>query len=140
MDSKTYIGSLAESRVQTELIRQGFEVFIQTNGKAPFDFVAFKDNKLYRVSVKGTSGGPNEYGSYFIQLRKIRSNKTKNVIKPFNRDECDIVGFYIEDLDFVGFINSNEIQATNGLMFRKEPSNSFFGKSNILDDFKIIKL
>lgn len=137
MDSKTYLGSLAEAKVLAKLTEQKYHVFIQASGKAPFDLVAYKDDVLYRVSVKGTNSVEN--GAYKVTLSSTRSNRTGNRVIPFDSNTCDILAVYIQSLDCVCFIKADKILSTRSLAIREKPSKySNKNKSWIVGDLEFI--
>lgn len=119
MDNKTWLGSLGESKVAAELSRHRFHVFTQTTGKAPFDLVAYKDGYLYRINVK-TTQRLGKWGSWEVQLKSIRSNRTKSRIVPFDPQSCDVVAVYIEPIDKVCFLQIFEFSGRNTITLREE--------------------
>jgi Holliday junction resolvase-like predicted endonuclease len=110
MDNKILISSTGEAKVVYELTSKGYHIFNQVTGKAPFDLIAYKDDKLIRVSVK-TVSVKNKWGSYEAQLRRIRSNKTSNTIHLFDKNECDILAIYIFPEDLVFYINPKDLSS-----------------------------
>lgn len=140
MDDKTWIGGLAELKVMAELTKQRFYVFNQVSGKAPFDLIAYKSNKLFKISVKGTYRKLIESTSnYEIQIGRVRSNKNKNVVHKFNNNECDFVAVYIFDLDTVCFINSNHIKSGRVMSLRKIRSKHGNADTFIIDELSQLK-
>jgi hypothetical protein len=120
MDVRTRLGSLAEAKVIAKLVENGFNVFIQFSGKAPFDLVAYQDGQLLRVQVKGTAS-KTRYGVYQVQLKAIRSNRTRNVLHYFDPSACDVLAIYIEPLDTVCFLRADEVGSRGQLNLREEP-------------------
>lgn len=119
MDDTTWLGSVGESKVASELSRHRFHVFIQTTGKAPFDLVVYKDGYLYRVNVK-TTQSLNKWGSWEVQIKSIRSNRTRNRVVPFDPLSCDILAVYIEPLDQVCFLRASEISGRSSIALREK--------------------
>lgn len=119
MDNTTWLGSVGESKVASELSRYRFHVFIQTTGKAPFDLVVYKDGYLYRVNVK-TTQSINKWGSWEVQIKSIRSNRTKNRVVPFDPLSCDVLAVYIEPLDRVCFLRTSEISGRSSIALREK--------------------
>jgi len=110
MDEKTQISQLSELKVMTDLANQGYHIFNQVSGKAPFDIVISKGTELKRVSIKSNSQKPNKLGKYQIQLRRIRSNKTKNKIYKIEDNEFDILAIYIKEEDRIVYLSINEVK------------------------------
>lgn len=119
MDNTTWLGSLGESKVASELSKHRFHVFIQTTGKAPFDLVAYKDGYLYRVNVKATQR-LDKWGSWEVHLKSVRSNRTRNRIVPFDPQSCDVLAVYIEPLDTVCFLRISQVSGKNAIALREK--------------------
>ena len=121
MEDCNKIGTLSELKVATELTAQDYHVFIQISGKAPFDLVAEKQGRLWRISVKGTAKNfSTKRGSVEIGLRRTRANRHSTIIHPFSPNECDILAVYIKVLDSVCFIPAVRIKGTNCISIRRE--------------------
>lgn len=138
MDIKTQISSISELRVAEEFVRNGFSVFQQINGKEPFDLVVCIKDILYKVSVKSVLR-INKNNSYSVQLRRIRSNKTKNNIYLFDNKSCDILAVYLHDINKVVFISTRSITKYAMISIRKEKTNrakgSFIIEEHTLNKF-----
>ena len=113
------MGSVGESKVASELSRHRFHVFIQTTGKAPFDLVVYKDGYLYRVNVK-TTQRLDKWGSWEVQVKSVRSNRTKNKVVPFDPLSCDVLAVYIEPLDRVCFLRASEVSGKCSIALREK--------------------
>lgn len=106
MDSKTYASNLSEAKVVADLAQKSFHTFTQTSGKAPFDVVAVKENKLYRIQIKACYK-PNKSGGHVIQLRTIHPSATKgNKIVKFDASKCDLLAVYLIDLDKIFYLEA----------------------------------
>jgi|SRR5689334_2247094 len=116
MDSKTQIAAMSESMVEYELTKQGWHVFKQTTGKAPFDLVAYQDGRMIRVSVKSTQAGLQ------IDLRRIRSNKKGTIVHKFDATSCDIVACYLHEIKTVVFVKSQDVKNQGAVVFAIRPS------------------
>lgn len=119
MDDKTYLGAIGEAKVIAELTKHKYHVFTQVTGKAPFDLIAYKDNKLYRISVK-TVEKKNKYGSYTVQLKSVRSNRSTNTILNFDNTSCDLLAVYIVETDEVIMKDAASITAKSGLVIKRK--------------------
>ena len=119
MDDTTWLGSVGESKVASELSRHRFHVFIQTTGKAPFDLVVYKDGYLYRVNVK-TTQRLDKWGSWEVQIKSVRSNRSKNRVVPFDPLSCDVLAVYIEPLDQVCFLRASEVSEKCSIALREK--------------------
>ena len=119
MDARTRLGSLAEAQVIAKLVENGFDVFIQFSGKAPFDLVAHRQGHILRVQVKGTAS-KSRYGTYQVQLKAVRANRIQNTLHCFDPSQCDVLAVYIEPLNTVCFLRAEEVRARNQLNLREQ--------------------
>lgn len=117
-----WLGNLAEAKVAAELIRQRFEVFTSTTGKAPFDLVAYQDGRLLRVEVRGISQQENS-GSYSVRLTSTRGTTGNGRrYQAINRAHADLLAVYVLPWDSVAFIAMADIVNKQTLTFRNESS------------------
>lgn len=127
MDHKTWLSSYSEARTIAEYTKHGWHVFDQVSGKAPFDLIAYKDGEVRRVTVKAsTQKSRSGKNSYNVELRSIRSNRTKNKINLLNKDQFDEIVVYIEPLDVLYFFKPEEVGTSiltinTGLVYREVP-------------------
>ena len=104
------IGSLGKAKAICKLIEDGYDVFMELDGKSPFDLVGHKDGKLFRIEIKSTNTRTKYNTGWEVQIKKVRSNKTKSKITNFNKDQCDLLVIYIHGLNSVFIIPSNEVK------------------------------
>lgn len=112
--NNTERGVKGEALVLQHLIEEGYEVFLPFGGKTNTDLVAERDGTLYRVQVKSTSVRKSS-GRYVVQIKKVRSNKTKNNITSFNNQDCDILAVAILPENRVILLDSKSILSKNML-------------------------
>jgi len=106
-------GALGEAAVLKELIKQEYTVFTQFDGQSPFDMVAYKNNVLYRVSVKSTKSLNNN--SWQIELRQRGLNRSSY----FDPDASDILAIYIEPEDRVILLESKSITSKRSINIKQ---------------------
>ncbi|MFI3217618.1 MAG: group I intron-associated PD-(D/E)XK endonuclease [Methylococcales bacterium] len=120
MDSKTLNGQLAELSVLRRLVQEGWDVFTPFSGKTAHDIIAYRDSiGVITIQVKSTSQVASS-GSYVVELKSVRSNKSINSIKKFNNKIQDVLAVYITTLDTVLFIVSDSITNTSAIRFSLE--------------------
>lgn len=98
MNYKNRDGAIAEAKALVYLMEQGYTVFTQFDGHAPFDIAAYFKNELgyhfLRVSVKSTAQETNN--AYSVTIAQNG--------KPFDPESCDLLLVYITSLGtFVEF-------------------------------------
>ena len=107
MDRKTK-GRLAESKVISHLIENGYEVYIPFSNNSKYDVLALKDGILKRVSTKFTST-QKPSGAWEIELRQISRRKDNAVhIEKFDNTQFDIIAVYIGPKDKVILIEARK--------------------------------
>lgn len=138
MDHKTWLGDLAEAKVVAVLIEQEFDVFRGFSGKAPFDLVAFKDDQLLRIEVKGTAQGMIR-GAYQIRLASTRSNRTRNVVSHFDASKSDLLAAYIRPPDIVCFLPSKWLDGRAYINLRENRNRTNNGLRNwLIGDYNLV--
>lgn len=72
--------------------KKGYIVSIPITDNQPYDLVVDRGDGLEKVSVKYTSQ-KSKYGIYVCELKSVRPNRKKNIVRKFDDKTCDIV-FY----------------------------------------------
>lgn len=101
---------IGELRAMQVFVALGFEVYQQLTGKEAVDFIAVKNNNIYRVEVKTTS--VNENDSWVFQIGKTRHNATNKSKKcRFNeyKKDLDLLVLYVKPKDCVLVYHKDEI-------------------------------
>jgi len=111
----TDVSLLGEAKAITCFIENGYDVFTQFSGKSSFDFVAYKNDKLYRVEVKTTTRRSRADTGWEVQLKRVRPNRTGNNIAIFDNASCDFLCIYIQPIDKIYIIESCNVKATSAL-------------------------
>lgn len=116
IDAKTKMGNLAELKVATHYAERGCSVFMPWGGKSINDLIIEDANgRAIRVQVKCTSTMSKNGKGWNAQLKSVRSNKTKNVIKNFDGSTSDILAIYIEPEDRLVFLSAKEYDGRSGV-------------------------
>lgn len=127
MLTTSQLGNLGESKAIAKFIQHSFDVYTQFSGANPFDFIAYRDKKLYKVEVKTININPR-YGGYTVDLTGTAYGPDRTIIhKPLNKS-IDILVVYIYPLNTLCFINPRKIESCRTITLREEPSNR--GKYN----------
>jgi len=123
MFSTHQLGSLGEVKAIAVFIEKGFTIFTPLSGSSPFDFIAYKDNKSYRVQVK-SSESSKKYNAYKVNVSNshLRGNGLKARVKFFDRDEYDMLAVYLHVPDVVCFVKTSEISNRRTISFRESPT------------------
>lgn len=106
-------GIVGEAKVLTYFIENGYQVFLPFDGHSEFDLVVYKDNVLYRVSVKSTQ--KRSHNRWICQIgQKYRNTKdgiVTHVNKKFDNITCDLLAIYIIPEDRIVIIDAKTIEA-----------------------------
>ena len=90
-------------------MQEGFDVFLPIGGKTEHDIICYHERfGTLTVQVKSTSR-KSAYGSYEVQLKSVRPNRTESTIHNFDTARQDILAVYIVELDAVIFYISKNI-------------------------------
>jgi Holliday junction resolvase len=92
-----YKGSLAEAKVLTYLVQQGFNVSLPWNENSRYDLIAEKNGRFLRVQIKYVT--PKD-GKLSIPLR---SANNWNVIR-YKKEDVDFIAAYNPNNDKVYFL------------------------------------
>lgn len=76
----------------------GYCVAIPLTDNSPYDLIAEKEGKSYRVQVKTSQR--KERDSFVVQLRRIRVNTAKTSIHHFDNTKSDILFVLTSEEDF----------------------------------------
>jgi len=111
------LGTIGELKSAAHFAAQGYFVFMDTSGKAPFDLVVYKD-RLQRVQVKSTRTKTPEDTGWIVTLKSHRPNRSGTKRIPFDNTTCDLLCVYIEPEDRVVVLESATIKSRYGLVVK----------------------
>jgi len=118
MNSKEQ-GNLGEIKVAMYFIENGFQVFKPLFTDGPVDLMLLSpDGRALKVEVKSCSKRNKDF--YSVELRSIRSNKTKNVIHSFDKDFYDFLAVYLVEDDVVKIFKTSELDVKNSMRIKLE--------------------
>ncbi len=115
MDRRTLNSVLAEAKTLVHFVSQGYDVFTQTSGKAPFDLVIHKERRTERVEVKSTATRNRARTGWVVQLKKVRHNRNVNNIVPFDKTLSDVLAIYIAPIDRVVVLETARIETRTAI-------------------------
>lgn len=82
-------GDIALMKITLDLTIKGFNIFLPISEHLPFDFIAYKDGKCYRIQAKYSSGGKVNNSTY-------SGDKST---KYYQEDDFDYYGVYLPEID-----------------------------------------
>jgi len=105
-------GSIGLTAAIYKLTQLGYTVSIPLIDNQGYDLVVDIDEKLYKVEIKSTSVKcPTGWS---VQIKKVRPNRTTNVITPFDSKSVDFLFVYTTEGDCY-FIPSEDIETKSQL-------------------------
>lgn len=113
--SRSQQGDLGEARAIYELVRLGYALSKPMHVHLPYDFIAEKDNVLYRVQVK-TSGHVLRKSTqvYQVQLCSTGGNRLINTRTHFDASKIDLL-FVMTTDDRCWLIPATNIKSRNNI-------------------------
>lgn len=88
-------GDLAVAKAIFDLTKKGYKVFTPTFCEhLPFDLIAYKDLKCFRIQVKYSSSG-------YIENETTWTNKNGTHAKKYNLEAFDYYAIYNEETDII---------------------------------------
>jgi hypothetical protein len=82
-------GDIALMKTTLDLTLKGYNIFLPISEHLPFDFIAYKDGKCFRIQAKYSSAGKVNNTTY-------SGDKTKNY---YNEDDFDYYAVYLSEID-----------------------------------------
>jgi uncharacterized protein GlcG (DUF336 family) len=108
--AKVSQGAVGLSYAIAYFSKERYNVSVPLVDNQGYDLVVEKDDQFSRVQVKTT--GCLSYGSYVVQIKSVRSNKTENKIHHFDNTKSDLM-FVLTGSGDVYVIPSKEITVKN---------------------------
>lgn len=107
MNTTVTQGSIGMSAAIYKLTELGYRVAIPLVDNQEYDLIVDIEGDLAKVEVKSTSVKQSS-GSWSVQIKKVRPNKTENTITGFNNNLVDYLFVYTTEGDCF-FIPSEDI-------------------------------
>ena len=124
----------AETFCIAELTKLKYEVFLPVISNGEIDFIAYKDNKTYRIQVKAVS----PKNKYFLPCTLVRKTSNgSNCVK--NIAYTNIDWFLIYDGTNIYKINRNEINGSINLRYKVPAPNNNGKKVHMASDYILKK-
>lgn len=109
-------GDLGVFKVMSRLSELGYIVLQPLTEHAPFDIVAYKDSKFYRIQVKYRK--KNTIGTLVVKLCTSWADKRGNHEKFYDMSCLDIFAIYCPDSDKCYFIKTEELKGLHSFALR----------------------
>ena len=88
-------GDIGMAVAISEFAKLGYNISIPMTDNAPYDLIVDLEGALEKVQVKTTRHKVTS-GSYEVQLKRVRPNRTENIIHKFDNEEADWLFVLVE--------------------------------------------
>lgn len=130
----TDLGRIGEAKVIARLTELGWYPFVDVSGKCSIDLIALRNGEIRRIQVKSCQSS-NNGGTWQIQLKSVRPNRTGNVIKFLDITQVDCIAIYLHDIDAVVFVRTSDMDVISTINFR-ETQSKFTKSSRLVKDYQ----
>lgn len=98
-------GTLGEIAVCKELIKLGYEVFVEFGNNSKIDLIILDENyKTYKLQIKST-----ESKNETVEVYSVKNCLNPKYNSKYSVNQIDIFAVYIIDKDFIFYVNSKEL-------------------------------
>lgn len=101
-------GDIAMTQIIADLTKNNIDCCLPISEHLPFDLIAHKDNKCFKIQVKYSS---LRGGAYFLSLRSNKYNNTKGGYSvPIDLSKIDIFAIYCAEVNKICYLTQKSIQ------------------------------
>lgn len=111
MGDSTIKGDIGVAKITADLLVKEFEVLLPYSPGSPFDLVAYKDNKFYKVQCKYRKA---HNGIIVASFKRMTVNYRKQESRPLQESEMDVLAVYCPDTDICYYISFLDCQPAKG--------------------------
>ena len=112
-------GDLGLLKVQCKMCELGHIVLYPLTEHSPFDFVSYKDGKLYRIQVKYRT---LKNGCVTVKFSTSWADRNGTHTRYYNLEDIDVFAIYCPDTDKCYFIHVDEYKNHKCVTLRVEPA------------------
>jgi hypothetical protein len=130
-------GDLGVAHAIADLADQGFVVLTALTEHAPFDLVAYRDGRFFRIQVKYRALSSS--GTIEVQFRRTWSDASGRHVQAIDKEEIDFICIYCPDTRSCHYIDPKAFRRS--VTLRMAPSRN--GQSRhvrLASDFRLIPL
>ncbi len=126
-------GNLGVLKAQVDLFEQGFTICLPQTEHSPFDLVAYRNGKFYRVQVKYRALERN--GALLVKFVTSWADRHGTHTVPIDKDEVDFFCVYCPDTDECYYIEPKKFRSNVSLRV-KASKNGQKKRVNLAADFR----
>lgn len=109
-------GEIAQTNVILDLLNKGYEIYTPYGDHAPFDIVAYRDNRFIRIQVKHIK---KYNGTIRILFRNVHCNTKGYKHKSVDVSQVDYYAIYCPDTAAIYYIDPKK--HNTGVWLRVDP-------------------
>ena len=114
-------GDLGVLKIQADLCQQGFMLAIPLTEHAPFDIIAYKNGKFYRVQAKYRT--LDNKGVVSVSLQNTWSDKYGVHKKAIPKDEIDVMAIYCPEVEQCFYFDPKKANRNKSLRITPSKNN-----------------
>jgi len=126
-------GDLGVLKAQVDLFEQGFTICLPQTEHSPFDLVAYKNGKFYRVQVKYRALEKN--GALLVKFATCWADRHGTHTVPIDKEEVDFFCVYCPDTDECYYLEPKKFRSNVSLRV-KASKNGQAKRVNFAADFR----
>ncbi len=126
-------GDLGVLKAQVDLFEQGFTICLPQTEHSPFDLVAYKNGKFYRVQVKYRALEKN--GALLVKFATCWADRHGTHTVPIDKEEVDFFCVYCPDTDECYYLEPKKFRSKVSLRV-KASKNGQKKRVNLAADFR----
>lgn len=109
-------GLLVEVKAKAKLIENGFSVSQPLDPHSRYDLIVDNGDRLFKVQIKGIRAKLPHRDAYRLRLyTRTKRVATKDVERPYTKDEVDMYVVYIKPLDIWYVIPQDDVDGKKEL-------------------------
>ena len=118
-------GDLGVLKAQLDLFEQGFLILKPLTEHAPFDLVAYGDQRFLRIQVKYKS--VDRTGGMTVHFRSVWADRNGTHTRPMDKDEVDLYCIYCPDTDECYYLDPKDYRGSVTLRVKAPKNNQARG-------------
>ena len=108
-------GDIGVMEVMLDLTKKGYKIFTTISEHLPFDFVAFKNNKFYKIQAKYRS---EVNGIITVPLRTSWSDKNGSHNNFYDKEDIDYISIYCPETEKCYYVRIKDFDNTTAIILR----------------------
>ena len=108
-------GDIGVAMATADMIKHGFDIFYPISSTLPFDLIAFRNNRFYKIQVKYRK---IKNGCLYFRLTRAIIKNGKTTERRIKNEEVDIYVIYCPDTNVCYYIKKKDVHNVSNLTLR----------------------